>query len=88
MSNKAICDVCGFKFPAERIRQRWDGYMVCKDDWEPRHIQDFNNPRRADPKALPFTRPQMEGADVGVAINTDTQTDIPTGTFTTNNSTL
>ena len=37
----AICDGCGFKFKASQLRKRWDGYMVCEDDWEPRHPQDL-----------------------------------------------
>jgi hypothetical protein len=38
----------------------WEGFMVCKDDWEPRHIADFIKAPKPVP-ALPFTRP--EGAD-------------------------
>jgi len=38
---KAICDVCGFEFYSDELKQRWDGLMVCSHDWEPRHPQDF-----------------------------------------------
>jgi hypothetical protein len=38
---KAICDVCGRELKASRLKQRWDGLMVCQQDWEPRHPQDF-----------------------------------------------
>jgi len=38
--SNAICDVCGFKFKHSQLRKRWDGAMVCRADWEPRHPQD------------------------------------------------
>lgn len=37
----AICDVCGFKFKGSQLKKRWDGAMVCSDDFERRHPQDF-----------------------------------------------
>lgn len=55
----AECDVCGWKYPASELLQRWDGYMVCKGDWEPRNILDFYEPR-SDAHLLPFTRPPQE----------------------------
>lgn len=30
----AICDVCGQKYKASQLMKRWDGLMVCKEDWE------------------------------------------------------
>lgn len=39
--SKACCDVCGFDYKQSQLRKRWDGAMVCKADWEPRHPQDF-----------------------------------------------
>lgn len=33
------CDVCGFRFPSDKLIKRWDGAMVCKEDWETRHPQ-------------------------------------------------
>jgi hypothetical protein len=39
--SKACCDVCGFDFKQSQLRKRWDGAMVCKADYEPRHQQDF-----------------------------------------------
>lgn len=38
---KAICDVCGKMFHSGQLRQRWDGFIVCKDDYESRHPMDF-----------------------------------------------
>ena len=58
--SNSICDCCGFKFKQSQLRKRWDGAMVCKADWEPRHPQDFvkarperNNVRNARPGAEP-----------------------------------
>lgn len=36
-----ICDVCGQKSKASLVKKRWDGLIVCPDDYEERHIQDF-----------------------------------------------
>jgi hypothetical protein len=50
-----ICDVCGFKFKSDDIKKRWDGMMVCKEDWEPRHESDFYRAPKEDP-SVPYTR--------------------------------
>jgi hypothetical protein len=57
----AICDVCGFKHKLSQLRKRWDGAMVCRADWEPRHPQDFvkarperNHVKDARPGAEPW----------------------------------
>ena len=34
-----ICDVCGFRFPSNLLKKRWDGAMVCHEDFETRHPQ-------------------------------------------------
>ena len=62
-----ICDVCGFKFKSDKIRERWDGLKVCKADWEPRHPQEL---RRAHPdkQTVPYSRPRP--ADVFVPVAT------------------
>ena len=53
----AVCDVCGFEFYASELRRRWDGRMVCRTDWEPRHPQETLRvkTRTATP---PWTRPE------------------------------
>jgi hypothetical protein len=55
----AICDVCGFKFKGDELRKRWDGLMVCSDDWEARHPQEFVKGKR-DRQTPPYTRPQPD----------------------------
>lgn len=51
-----ICQVCGFKKKASQIRRRWDGFLVCEDDYEIRHPQDFVR-ARPDTHVLPFVNP-------------------------------
>lgn len=36
-----VCDVCGFDIRVKDIKERWDGLMVCPEDYELRHPQDF-----------------------------------------------
>jgi len=54
----AICDVCGFKYKASQLRRRWDGFMVCKDDYETRHEQDFLE-AKTDDQSVPWNRPEQ-----------------------------
>lgn len=54
---KAVCDVCGFRFDSSQLKPRWDGLMVCSNDWEPRQPQDFVR-AKADIQAVPWARPE------------------------------
>ena len=51
-----ICDVCGKKIKSGKAKQRWDGFIVCEDDFESRHPQDFVK-ARVDKITVPFVRP-------------------------------
>lgn len=53
----AVCDRCGFRFKASRLRTEWTGLKVCGDCFEVRHPQDF---LRVHPeKIVPaWTRPE------------------------------
>lgn len=51
-----ICDVCSKKIKASEAKQRWDGFIVCKDDYEQRQPLDFIRARQ-DKISVPFTRP-------------------------------
>jgi hypothetical protein len=53
----AICDSCGRKFKASSLHKRWDGMMVCEEDWEQRHPQDLLRVQR-EQIAVPWSRPQ------------------------------
>jgi len=50
------CDRCGKKIKAEEAKQEWTGFIVCHEDWEPRHEQDFVR-ARSDKITVPFQRP-------------------------------
>lgn len=50
------CDVCSKKLKSTEIRRRWDGFLVCSDDWEERHPQDFVR-GKLDKIVVDFSRP-------------------------------
>lgn len=51
------CDVCSKKIKAHEARHRWDGFIVCAEDYETRHEQDFVRARQ-DKITVPFQRPR------------------------------
>ena len=53
------CDVCKKKIKAAEAKHRWDGFIVCADDWEPRQPQDFVK-AKIDKISVPFSRPVEE----------------------------
>lgn len=69
----AICDVCGFKKKHYELKPRWDGLMVCKEDWEPRHIRDLYRVPRSE-RAPDWVRPESTGGESwGTVTVTDDQ---------------
>lgn len=56
-----ICDVCSRKIKASIAKKRWDGFIVCPDDFETRHPQDFVR-AQVDKISVPFTRPRPPDA--------------------------
>ena len=50
------CDVCSKKIKMSEAKLRWDGFLVCKDDYEMRHPQDFVRARQ-DKISVSITRP-------------------------------
>lgn len=56
---RAICDRCGFEFPSDELKETWEGFMVCKNDYETKHpLLDIKiKPERVAP---PWTRPEGE----------------------------
>ena len=50
------CDVCSKKIKAHEAKHRWDGLIVCSEDWEQRHSQDFVK-ANTDKITVPFQRP-------------------------------
>jgi hypothetical protein len=53
-----ICDQCGRQFKDSELQLRWDGFMVCSRDWEPRQPQDFVH-GVADIQAPKWARPEQ-----------------------------
>ena len=62
-----ICDVCGRKYKATELRQRWDSLMCCSDDWEIRQPQDFVK-AIADMQAPPYSRPEQEDVFISTPV--------------------
>jgi hypothetical protein len=52
-----ICDVCGQKYKATEVRKRWDGLLVCSEDFETDHPQKFIRVE-ADGQSVPDPRPR------------------------------
>lgn len=50
-----ICDVCGVRYKADEVKKRWDGLIVCPEDWETDHPQKYLRVQ-SDPKQVPFIR--------------------------------
>lgn len=61
----ALCDSCGRKFKASTMRKRWDGLMVCSEDYEQRHPSDFLRVQK-EKIAVPWSRPYGTDSFVGV----------------------
>lgn len=57
------CDSCGKKIKASESRKRWDGFIVCPDDYEERQPLDFIR-ARVDKISVPFTRPKSDGYSI------------------------
>ncbi len=60
-----ICDVCGQKYKASKLKLRWDGVYVCHKDFEFRHPQEFVRGIKDD-QTTPYSRP--EEADTFVSV--------------------
>jgi hypothetical protein len=40
-SQNGLCDECGFKFKQVDLREKWNGLVLCRDCWEPKHISQL-----------------------------------------------
>lgn len=59
------CDRTGFKVPANETMREWDGKIVWRHVYEPRHPQDFVRGVRED-NTVPFARPRPADRFLGV----------------------
>lgn len=80
----SICDQCGRRFKSSELKKRWDGLMVCSQDFELRNPQEFVR-GVVDSEPLSVTRIDNSGIDATVsyssAVTDADYNDIPTGTF-------
>ena len=58
--NWMVCDVCGFEMYASEAKERWDGALVCPEDYEVRHPQDFV---KAMPDDMEAKMTHMDGTE-------------------------
>lgn len=56
-SHNVQCDRSGLKVKRSECRMQWDGLLVRKEDWEPRHPQDFVR-AKADNQTVRDARPE------------------------------
>lgn len=68
-----ICDRSGFKVRMSDTRKEWTGLRVRKEDWEPRHPQDYVRAVKDDQR-VPDARP--EPADTFLEANEVTADDL------------
>jgi len=54
----AVCQVCGFTHKSDELKRRWDGLMVCEDDFELRNPQDLIRPPKDD-SSIPWASPEQ-----------------------------
>lgn len=72
------CDVCSKKIKSSASRLRWDGLVVCIDDYEQRQPQDFVKGQR-DKITVPFVRPIPTLLFTDVVYEDTDNTTIPSG---------
>jgi len=63
-----ISDRSGFRYRLKDMRKEWNGLLVGKDEWEPKHPQ--LEPLRAvpDPQSLRNPRPDPDAGAVSVSV--------------------
>jgi len=80
-NNWVVCDRCGMDMYASEARHTWDGLLVCPEDYEPRHDQDFVRSRK-DKITADVVRPDPEPVEIEVTYSAGGADDtIPPGTF-------
>lgn len=61
----AICYFCGRKRKSTDMKKQWQGFWVCKEEWEPRQPQDFVK-NVVDNQAPPWSQPPAAPVFIGV----------------------
>jgi hypothetical protein len=65
-----VCDRCGFTIWSSEAKKTWDGLIVCPEDWEPRHPQDFVR-GRDDKQSVPDPRPYPDDVFITTLVTPD-----------------
>jgi hypothetical protein len=78
---KVICQVCDKELYSDECKIRWDGLVVCPNDWEPRHPLDYMRVPKYKESSVPFQSPETGEIDGSPAYAIDTRTAVPAGTF-------
>ena len=69
---KAISDRSGMEFPYKEMMKEWNGSLVHKSEFEPKHSQIQARAHRVDPQSLKEARPaRTEPVIVNVGIAGD-----------------
>lgn len=73
------CQVCGFEYRASEMKERWDGIIVCREDYEMRHPQDFVRAQEDHIAAEGLVNPASEPEYIRTVDDPDET--VPSGTF-------
>lgn len=68
-----ICDRTGFKVKRSQCKKEWNGLLVRRESWEPRHPQDF---LRAKPERQQVEEPRPYPEDYFLSDNEVTAEDL------------
>lgn len=63
-----ISDRSGFRYRLKDMRKEWNGLLVGKDEWEPKHPQLRPLRVHPDPQALRNPRPDVKAGAVSVSV--------------------
>jgi|FLOH01.1.fsa_nt_gi hypothetical protein len=72
-NNWIICDECGRKFRRSDARKRWDGALVCINDWEEQHPQELV---RGISERIAVADPRPVPAEISIGVGDVTQDDL------------
>jgi len=62
----AVCEVCGFQYKADEMRERYDGLFVCDADYENKHPLEYTKVIKED-QTVP--RPAPDPTPIFVEVN-------------------
>lgn len=75
------CDICGCACRSSDSMRTWDNLVVCPDDWEPRHEQDFVRSREDRQTPVGNVRPETADTFVDTSGLMPPSSSIPPPTF-------